>query len=69
MIPRISVLMPVFNAEKFVSESIESILIQTFSDFELIIVDDGSKDGSWDVIELFTTKDSRIRAIKNDVNL
>lgn len=56
--PFISVLLPVYNAGKFLHESIESILNQTFSDFELIIINDGSKDNSKEIINSF--KDTRI---------
>jgi glycosyltransferase involved in cell wall biosynthesis len=59
--PTISVLMTVFNAERFVKESIESILVQSFSDFEFIILNDGSTDNSLSIIESFT--DHRIRII------
>ena len=44
--PLVSVVMPVFNGEKYLAEAIESILSQTFTDFELLIVDDGSRDCS-----------------------
>lgn len=62
----ISVIMPVHNAEKFVSEAISSILNQTFADFEFIIIDDGSTDNSWDIIQSFA--DDRIIAVRNAAN-
>jgi glycosyltransferase involved in cell wall biosynthesis len=65
--PKISVLLPVFNAEKFLKESIESILNQTFKDFELIVINDGSIDNSENIIQSYT--DSRIRYIRNETNL
>ena len=61
--PYISVLMPVFNTEKFLVDSIESILKQTLSDFEFIIVDDGSTDRSLDILRYFETRDPRVRLI------
>ena len=64
IVPQISVVMPVFNREKYVAESIESILNQTFTDFEFIIVDDYSTDFSWNIIQQFAAKDSRIVAVK-----
>lgn len=65
--PRITVLMPVFNAEAFVGEAIESILRQTYPDFELLIIDDGSTDRSSEIIRSF--QDSRIRYLRNEQNL
>lgn len=65
--PKVSVLMPTYNVEKYIAEAIESILNQTFTDFELIILDDGSTDGSADIAKSFT--DNRIVYHHNDVNL
>ena len=62
--PLISVLMPAYNAEKYIKEAIESILNQTFSNFEFIIIDDGSIDATEEIIKSF--KDSRIVYIKNE---
>lgn len=64
--PKVSVLMPVYNAEKFLSEAIESILSQSFKDFEFLIINDGSTDHSEDII--FSYQDPRIRYIKNEIN-
>lgn len=64
--PKISVVMPVYNREQYLKESIESILNQTFTDFEFIIVDDQSTDSSWQIIQEYAKKDSRIIAIKNN---
>ena len=61
--------MPVYNGEKFVAEAIESILGQTFSDFEFIIVDDGSQDGSADLIQAYEARDDRIRFLKLERNV
>lgn len=65
----ISVLMPVYNAEKYLKTSVESILNQTFGDFEFIVVDDGSTDGSWKILEDYKRKDKRIIALRNRYNL
>jgi glycosyltransferase involved in cell wall biosynthesis len=67
--PMISVIMPVFNGERFLREAIDSILAQTFSDFEFIIIDDGSKDRSLAIIQDYAAKDSRIQIVVNDVNI
>lgn len=63
--PQISVVMPVYNREQYLKESIDSILNQTFTDFEFIIVDDQSTDSSWQIIQEYANKDSRIVAVKN----
>src|SRR5690606_41785757 len=65
--PLLSVLMPVYNAEKFLREAMESILNQSFTDFEFLIVDDGSTDSSPEIIRSFS--DPRIRLYKNEINL
>jgi glycosyltransferase involved in cell wall biosynthesis len=59
----ISVIMPVYNTERFVAETTESVLAQTFSDFEFIIVDDGSTDGSLAILQNFAKRDSRVRVV------
>lgn len=64
--PKISVVMSVFNSAAFVAEAIESVLQQTFSDFEFIIINDGSNDSSDNIISSF--KDKRINYISNDGN-
>ena len=65
--PLVSVLLPVYNTEKYISESIQSIINQTFKKFELLIIDDGSTDNSLKIINTF--KDKRIRIIRNEKNL
>lgn len=65
--PMVTVLMSVYNGEKFLKEAIESILNQTFTDFEFLIINDGSTDKSVEIIESY--KDSRIRLINNEKNL
>ncbi|WP_027217607.1 glycosyltransferase family 2 protein [Butyrivibrio fibrisolvens] len=59
----ISIIMPVYNAEKYVEETIKSILNQTFRDFELIMIDDGSKDSSRTIIDKYLQIDSRTKGI------
>ena len=58
---KISVIMPVFNEERYIRKAIESVLEQSLSDFELIVVDDGSTDDTLKIIESFD--DERIRVI------
>ncbi|WP_162147691.1 glycosyltransferase family 2 protein [Flavobacterium limnosediminis] len=67
--PLLSVIMPVFNGEKFLSETIESILNQTFTDFELLILNDNSTDSTQAIIERYQEKDSRIRTIIKESNV
>lgn len=66
--PVVSVLMPVHNAARFLKPAIESILSQSFEDFELNIVDDGSTDDSTDIIAAYAEKDPRIRVLRLDAN-
>ena len=59
----ISVIVPVFNAEKYLARCVNSILKQTFSDFELILIDDGSRDKSSEICDDYAEKDGRVRVI------
>jgi glycosyltransferase involved in cell wall biosynthesis len=61
--------MPAFNAEKYISEAIESILNQTLTNFELIIADDHSTDQTWQIIQNYAKKDVRIKIFRNTTNL
>lgn len=64
--PTLSIIMPVFNAEKTVERAIQSILNQSYSDFEFLIIDDASNDNSWEIIQSFD--DKRIRLFRNETN-
>ena len=66
-LPNISVLLPAFNAEKYIEHAIQSILNQTYSNFELIILNDGSSDSTEEIIKSF--KDTRILYINNEQNI
>ena len=61
-----SIIMPVYNAEKILTRSIESVLKQTLRDFEIIIVDDGSTDDSWNIIKKYESDDKRVIALHQD---
>ncbi|MBR3755232.1 MAG: glycosyltransferase family 2 protein [Clostridia bacterium] len=61
--PKISIIIPIYNAEQYITSCINGILNQTFSDFELILVDDGSKDSSGEICDEFAKSDDRIRVI------
>src|SRR5262249_33387929 len=65
----VSVLMTSYNREKYIAAAIRSVLAQTFRDFELIVVDDGSTDRSLEIARAFERRDSRIRVAANDRNL
>ncbi|MEX1027956.1 MAG: glycosyltransferase [Candidatus Paceibacterota bacterium] len=64
--PLISVVMPVYNRKKYLSLAVESILQQSFDDFEFIIIDDGSTDGASDVLRHYATQDSRVRLVEQE---
>ena len=66
--PQISVIMPVFNSALFLNKSIESILNQSFKNFEFIIIDDGSTDTSLSIINSYSLLDKRIKLVKNKIN-
>ncbi len=65
--PKVTVLMSVYNGEKYLREAIDSILCQTFKNFEFLIIDDGSTDSSAEIIRSYT--DPRIRLIQNEKNI
>lgn len=65
-IPAVSVIVPVYNSQESLSKCIDSILAQTFSDFELILVNDGSNDASGDICVTYASKDSRIKVFHKD---
>ena len=67
--PKVSILIPVFNREAFLADCIQSALSQTFTDFEVIVVDNASTDRSWEVALAFTSVDSRVRVFRNEVNI
>ena len=69
MPPLISVILSVYNCDQYVAESINSILNQSFKDFELIIIDDASTDASSEICQFFASTDPRIKFIRNKINL
>jgi hypothetical protein len=68
-LPSVTVVMAAYNAEKYLADAIESILNQTFSDFEFVIVDDASTDKTSTIVSDFAKSDSRIRVFRNKSNL
>lgn len=65
---KVSIITPVFNAEKFLKDTIESVLAQTYQNWEMLFVDDCSNDSSVDLIKEYTSLDSRIKFFKNSQN-
>ena len=66
--PKISIILPTYNGERFLEESIESILKQTYKNFELIIVNDASTDETLTIAEKYKNRDKRIKVITNVIN-
>ena len=67
--PCVSVVMPVYNGETYLQEAVGSIFNQTFTDFEFIIIDDGSSDNSWQILSNCATEDERIVLVRNHKNI
>jgi glycosyltransferase involved in cell wall biosynthesis len=61
--PAVSVIMPVYNGKAYVADAVQSILDQTFRDFELLALDDGSTDGSTEILQQFADRDGRVRPV------
>src|ERR1039458_9626491 len=68
-LPKVSIVVPLYNAGPFLAECLDSILSQSFDDFELLVSDDGSTDGSLAHVKSYAAKDARIRWWKNPQNL
>ncbi len=67
--PKVSVIVPAYNAEKFIGDAVASILKQDFYDFELLVIDDFSSDSTAEIVQKLQKSDSRIRLIRNTRNL
>lgn len=66
---KISLIIPIYNTQKFIKRALESVINQSFKDIEIICVDDCGGDKSMDIVKEFAKKDSRIKIIKNPKNL
>ncbi|SDS38528.1 glycosyltransferase family 2 protein [Gramella sp. MAR_2010_147] len=64
----VSVIMPAYNSEAFITESIRSVIFQTYENWELLIIDDASTDATREIIKKFSSEDTRIHLLKNPVN-
>jgi teichuronic acid biosynthesis glycosyltransferase TuaG len=69
MAPQCSVIIPVYNRETYIQRTLDSVLHQTFQDIELIVVDDGSTDGSYDIVLRAAQQDPRVHPFRNDKNM
>ena len=65
--PKITVFIPAYNREKYIGDAIDSILAQTFTNYEILLIDDGSTDGTVDIMRSYS--DPRLRIIRNEENL
>src|SRR5437879_11722269 len=68
-VPRVSVGVPVYNGERYLAETLDSLLGQTYEDFELIICDNGSTDRTPEIAQSYGARDHRVRCVRNDRNL
>ncbi|MEH1912103.1 glycosyltransferase [Nostoc sp.] len=68
-LPLVSIFIPTYNRKNLLIPCIESALAQTFTDFELVIVDNASTDGAWEICQAYAAKDSRIRIFRNETNI
>jgi glycosyltransferase involved in cell wall biosynthesis len=66
---RVSIGLPVYNGEEYVGQAIDSLLSQTYTDFALIICDNASTDGSWEICHAYAARDSRVRCFRNESNI
>ena len=66
--PKISIVTPAYNCEKYLEEAVNSVLAQSFEDWELLIIDDCSKDATWLRMQTLAKQDNRIRIFQNRQN-
>src|SRR5215213_1311693 len=64
--PTVSVIVPLYNVEEYIAECLDSIAAQTFTRYEVVVVDDGSPDGSRDIVERYGSRDHRIRIVSRE---
>ena len=64
--PKVSVVVPVYNAERFLAQCLDSLLAQTFQDLEILCVNDGSTDRSLEILEEYSTRDGRLKVFTKE---
>lgn len=67
-LPLVSIVVPAYNAEKYISQTLDSILAQTYENYEVLAVDDCSGDTTWAILQAYAARDSRLRLLKNEKN-
>ena len=67
--PKVSICIPTYNGERYIEKTLNSVLLQTYDDFEVIIVDDQSSDNTWEILTQYAAQDGRIHLFKNEHNL
>jgi glycosyltransferase involved in cell wall biosynthesis len=67
--PTLTIGLPVYNGERYLTESLDALLAQTYQDFELVISDNASDDGTADICRAYAERDSRIRYLRQPVNI
>lgn len=67
--PKVSILIPVFNRKDYIAACIQSALDQTYTNIEIIIVDNASDDGTWEICQQFAVNDQRVRVFRNETNI
>lgn len=66
---KVSILIPVYNREKYLESCIQSALDQTFADIEVVVTDNASTDGTWEICQRFAAQDERVRVFRNETNV
>lgn len=67
--PKVTVIMPAYNAAQFIEDAIRSVMGQTVTDWELLVIDDGSRDNTCEIVEKLAAEDSRVHLLKNEQNM
>ncbi|RRD38851.1 glycosyltransferase family 2 protein [Leptotrichia sp. OH3620_COT-345] len=66
---KVSIITPMYNAEKFIKQTVESVISQTYENWEMLIINDNSSDGSYEAVKVYSEKDKRIKIINSEINV